>query len=63
MDTNATKILYIEDNLADRVYFQHESNDLAFPFKTDIAFSLKDAISYLEKDIQHLMETAKWKNE
>jgi PAS domain S-box-containing protein len=53
MDTTATKILYIEDNLADRVYFQHESNDLVFPFKSDIANSLKDAISYLEKNSYH----------
>jgi PAS domain S-box-containing protein len=53
MDNSATKILYVEDNLADRMYFEHESNDLAFPFKSDIATSLKDAISLLKENTYH----------
>lgn len=53
MDNTSTRILYIEDNLADRMYFQHESNDLTFPFKSDIAASLKEAISFLKKNTYH----------
>jgi PAS domain S-box-containing protein len=53
MDNPAIRILYIEDNLADRMYFQHESNELAFPFKSDIAASLKDAILLLKTNTYH----------
>jgi len=53
MDNNATKILYIEDNLADRIYFQHESTDSAFPFKSDIAASLREAITFLKQNTYH----------
>jgi PAS domain S-box-containing protein len=51
MENTEIKILYVEDNLADRMYFQHESNDLSFPFKSDIASSVKDAISFLKNNI------------
>jgi PAS domain S-box-containing protein len=53
MDNTAINILYIEDNLADRMYFQHESNDLSFPFTSDLAASLKEAISLLQKNSYH----------
>ncbi len=53
MDNKEIRILYIEDNLADRLYFQHESNDSAFPFKSDVAASVKDAITFLKKNTYH----------
>jgi PAS domain S-box-containing protein len=48
-----TKILYVEDNLADRMYFQHESEDSGFPFKADIASSMKEAIALLNENAYH----------
>jgi PAS domain S-box-containing protein len=53
MENSSIKILYVEDNLADRMYFEHESNDLSFPFKSEIAASVKDAIALLEKNTYH----------
>jgi len=50
MDNNSTKILYIEDSLADRMYFLHESTDSSFPFKSDIAASFSEAVSFLNKN-------------
>jgi PAS domain S-box-containing protein len=50
MDNTIINILYVEDNLADRLYFQHESKDAGFPFRADIAASLKEAIVLLSKN-------------
>jgi PAS domain S-box-containing protein len=53
MDSVITNILYIEDNLADRLYFQHESRKSGFPFHSDIAASLREAIDLLKKNTYH----------
>jgi PAS domain S-box-containing protein len=50
MDSGEVKILYVEDNLADRLYFQHESEKAGFPFKADIAVSLKEAVAFLKQN-------------
>jgi PAS domain S-box-containing protein len=53
MDTNLTKILYIEDNAADRLYFQHESKEKNFPFKSEIASSFREAVDLLRENNYH----------
>jgi PAS domain S-box-containing protein len=53
MDNVITNILYIEDNLADRLYFQRESRSAAFPFHSDIAASLREAIELLKSNSYH----------
>jgi PAS domain S-box-containing protein len=50
MDTNVTSILYIEDNQADRMYFLQESKEAGFPFRSDIAASLREAIELLQNN-------------
>jgi PAS domain S-box-containing protein len=53
MDNLITNILYIEDNLADRLYFQHESREAGYPFHSDIAASLREAIDLLKNNTYH----------
>jgi len=53
MENRGTNILYVEDNLADKLYFQRESREAGFPFHSDIAGSFREAVTLLERHSYH----------
>jgi PAS domain S-box-containing protein len=48
MELASTRILYIEDNAADRMAFEREAREAGFPFHTDFASSLRESEEMLQ---------------
>jgi len=49
-DNNHSLVLYIEDDLADRIAFEHGANRTGYPFTFEIAASFTEALEYLSKN-------------
>jgi len=48
-ENQAPGILYVEDNLADRIAFEHFINHIGFPFQVETAPSFREALLLLSK--------------
>ena len=53
MKNPENKVLYVEDNVADRMALEHEAKEACYPFTLVMATSVKEALVLLKDNIYH----------